>query len=621
VLSTMSASPVRARHRRRGRTAVRLALAGTLGLVGLAGIVQVTARPASAAPPSIAGYATNFDVPNGTDKECEGFEVEIEDISHSQVTYTWPGAPSYPNPYGAAGPSQIVDTTFPDGHSGVRVTFAATYAAGTWSASTPIGVTDHFGVHDQGTPGVQRYSWLCDVGGRSTGSTGILTPYGGTTSGNFYPVPSVPSIVPSVVPTATGEGVQQQVTPAVVPQVAEPRFPDAVWVLKYRATSNSIVDVNNLLIGDPEVQAAITNSNISSVAELFQPDPGTNRGVETEGPDHIVAGEQSDVTVTETYHYTGPVDPVDNSIICNEIVGDPNNCNHFVGSLISRQMQATLLNAVTPRAPLAVTVSTGATVSGTGGNVTSDPLPGNASPNVIDCGSDGGSCFTDVDAPSTVRLTATPNAGYVFHGWGGDCSGTATTCLVPVTAAKNVTANFVLPITISTATPPIVHPGQTAKLALTGVGFLKGAALSVSGTGVAVSMVTASPAKIKATVTVSSGAAIGARDLVVTNKNGQMGICRGCLTVYRPTISGLSPNSFARGVSKVAGVLSGTGFDSKAKASVSGAGVTVKTTVVGPGQLGLQITVSPAATTGIRDVIVVNHDGASVTLVGGFTVN
>jgi hypothetical protein len=116
-------------------------------------------------------------------------------------------------------------------------------------------------------------------------------------------------------------------------------------------------------------------------------------------------------------------------------------------------------------------------------------------------------------------------------------------------------------------------------------------------------MVTASPAKIKATVTVSSGAAIGARDLVVTNKNGQMGICRGCLTVYRPTISGLSPNSFARGVSKVAGVLS------------------VKTTVVGPGQLGLQITVSPAATTGIRDVIVVNHDGASVTLVGGFTVN
>ena len=42
---------------------------------------------------------------------------------------------------------------------------------------------------------------------------------------------------------------------------------------------------------------------------------------------------------------------------------------------------------------------------------------------------------------STSVCTATPNAGYTFTGWSGDCSG--TTCnLANVTAAKSVTANF-----------------------------------------------------------------------------------------------------------------------------------------------------------------------------------
>ena len=609
----MSVSSDERRPKRRARSAVRIGLAASLGFLGLAGITGVVATPASAGPPSISGYATNFDVPNGTDKECEGFEVEIEDIAGSQVTYTWPGAPSYPNPYGAATPAEIVDTSFPDGHTGVRVTFAATYSGGTWSASTPIGQVNHFGVHVTGVPGVQRYSWLCDLGGKSIGSTGTLTPYGGTTSGNFYPVPSVPSVVPSVVPTATGEGVAQTVTPAVEPQPAEPRFQDAVWVLKYRATSQSAVDVNNLLVTDPEVQAAITNSNISSVAELFQPDPGTNGGSDTEPPDPVTAGEQSDITVTETYHYTGPVDPADNSITCNETVGDPNNCNNFVGTLISRQMQSTQLNPVSPRAPLTVTVKTGLTAGGAGGDVTSDALPGNASPDLIDCGSSGGSCFTNVDNPTSVTLTETPTDGYVFHGWGGACSGTATTCLVPVTAAKNVTATFILPIVVSSVTPSVVHPGQSAKATLLGTGFLKGATLSVSGTGVTVSSVKASTAKIKAVFTVSPSAALGARDLIVTNKNGQLGICTGCLTVYSPTITGLAPGSVAHGTSKVAVVLAGSGFDAKPKVTVSGAGVTVKVTASSPTQLSLSVTTASSAAPGSRDVTGVNHDGASTT--------
>jgi uncharacterized repeat protein (TIGR02543 family) len=44
---------------------------------------------------------------------------------------------------------------------------------------------------------------------------------------------------------------------------------------------------------------------------------------------------------------------------------------------------------------------------------------------------------------TVVTLTVTPNAGYQFSGWSGDCSGT-NACNVTMNAAKSVTANFTL---------------------------------------------------------------------------------------------------------------------------------------------------------------------------------
>ena len=409
-----------------------------LAAVVVAGaMIAIGTRAAHAAPPSILGYATNFDVGNGTDKECEGFEVEIEDITDTQITYTWPGSPGYPNPYGTS--HTFTNTTFADGHTGVIVRFAATYSGAAWSAKTPIGQVNHFGIHVNGNPGVQRYSWLCDLGGSSAGSTGTLTPYGGTTQGNFYSTPSVPAVVPSVVATPTGEQIVSVVVPAVVPQPAEPRFPDPVWILKYQASSPNAVDVNQLLISDPEVQRAIANSQISSIAELFQPDPGTNHGLQQEPGDPIDPGDASSITVTETYHYTGPVDPIDNSITCNEIANDPNNCNNFVGGMIARQMVAANLTPATNRATLNVVVDTGPSPSTTGGSVTSAGTA-NANPGELDCGP---SCFASVDAGTTVALSAAANAGYHFGSWSGACAGTSSTCNVAVNGITDVTATFV----------------------------------------------------------------------------------------------------------------------------------------------------------------------------------
>ena len=43
---------------------------------------------------------------------------------------------------------------------------------------------------------------------------------------------------------------------------------------------------------------------------------------------------------------------------------------------------------------------------------------------------------------SSVQLTATPNAGYVFTGWSGDASGSANPLTVVMNGNKNITANF-----------------------------------------------------------------------------------------------------------------------------------------------------------------------------------
>jgi hypothetical protein len=68
--------------------------------------------------------------------------------------------------------------------------------------------------------------------------------------------------------------------------------------------------------------------------------------------------------------------------------------------------------------------------SGTG-TVTSDPAG-------IDCGATCGANYPD---GTMVTLTAAPDAGAVFSGWSGACTGTGS-CVVTMSAAKSVTATF-----------------------------------------------------------------------------------------------------------------------------------------------------------------------------------
>ena len=62
-----------------------------------------------------------------------------------------------------------------------------------------------------------------------------------------------------------------------------------------------------------------------------------------------------------------------------------------------------------------------------------------STPGGINCGSD---CSESYAPGTVVMLTATPNKNRVFQGWGGACTGTATTCSVTMNATKTVTATF-----------------------------------------------------------------------------------------------------------------------------------------------------------------------------------
>jgi hypothetical protein len=79
--------------------------------------------------------------------------------------------------------------------------------------------------------------------------------------------------------------------------------------------------------------------------------------------------------------------------------------------------------------------------------------PGRVSGGGISCGV---TCAANVGA-GTLDLVATPTPGAAFERWGGDCSGTAPTCRLTLSAAKAVTATFrrVFPLTVAAGSAPL----------------------------------------------------------------------------------------------------------------------------------------------------------------------
>ena len=78
----------------------------------------------------------------------------------------------------------------------------------------------------------------------------------------------------------------------------------------------------------------------------------------------------------------------------------------------------------------------------------------------IDCGGGAASCVLPAVTPTLVRLTATPDSGYAFARWSGDCSG-ATTTWVAVNQRKQCSAVFESGFQGTTALFLDSQPGDT----------------------------------------------------------------------------------------------------------------------------------------------------------------
>jgi uncharacterized repeat protein (TIGR02543 family) len=149
----------------------------------------------------------------------------------------------------------------------------------------------------------------------------------------------------------------------------------------------------------------------------------------------------------------------------------------------ARSVSATFQGG-TPGGPtgfaLTVTVSGNGTVTGGG----------------INCGAGGSVCSNPNQAVnSSVTLVATPASGATFTGWGGACTGTATTCTVVMSSARSVSAAF---------------QGGTAAIQLTvsvsGAGRVTGGGISCGNGASACTATPATGSTVTLTATPASGA-------------------------------------------------------------------------------------------------------------------
>jgi hypothetical protein len=493
--------------------------------------------------PTIASTAygdlNNFDVFNDTGQDCHGFEIELDDIHSTDITYTFDW-----NHYGT--PVIREDNSDP-AHPKVFVRYAAKYDPATngFSAFTAVPATtpspttghmctdpsvnfgcEHFGVGYYGTPTVVRYNWL--IPDPVAPDTLIHGPAVNVATPSWVYYPPAPAQ-----PVAQAQAV---ILAPPAPPVPVYEFGDASWVKAIITTShnNTVMELRDLVSDDPadpndnnwtngepdevEVEWQILQTEFNNPAGANNDLAGANEGLPN--------GDEVITRRYEFYKYAGPFDLESNEALCSTYPpisdsADPAykpECDPatvtILGDYIGAQMAGFNVVAVlglvdhvqdgditepyTARTivvggntPYATEVTSGALPAGLNIDAATGVLsgapsvageysftvtasdadaahvskaytmtiadPGIVEPpqfhlsvsksgtgfgtvagNGIDC---GGVCTALLDAGTSVSLTATPDAGSVFSGWSGDCSGMGT-CDTIMDAARNVTATF-----------------------------------------------------------------------------------------------------------------------------------------------------------------------------------
>lgn len=203
---------------------------------------------------------------------------------------------------------------------------------------------------------------------------------------------------------------------------------------------------------------------------------------------------------------------------------------------------------------------------------------------------------------------------------------TAVTAVGAFTVGSATTTTVAASPTVASVTPTSAAQGQTVNVTIAGTNFQSGIIVSF-GTGITVNTVTfTSSSLITANITVAAAAATGARNVQVTNPNGTTGTLMNGFTVTSsagpaPIVLSVNPPDGDPDTLEPGVVITGTNFQPGAQVGF-GAGIGVSNImVISSNQITVDLNIALGAAPGPRTVTVINPDGGTGSLAGGFTVN
>jgi Divergent InlB B-repeat domain len=470
-------------------------------------VLSLTAAAALHAQTGVTlfGSLSNFDVLNDTGRETYGFEIEIQGpITSIGGSFSWNryGTPQvvpfaggvyvrYMAQWDAA--TQKFNTSTP-----VATNFTPTtgHQCVMGTPNYQASGCEHFGVWTIANPNATIYRWLL----ADPNNPGKLIPNGTPVA---IPAPAwvvLPPAQPADPPIVAADVV------APVPPAPAYTYGDAQWVKVFKTENRRQVGLDELVADNPVVPQDA--QQVESPWYLLQNKIGGNgKRNQKRNQGALGNGNQAVVRRFEFYKFSGTYDPITHEAICADGLCNAPAANE-VGDFIGAQnaaanlqvpAQQTLTVNVTGNGTVDATpgiskcasactatantgtvftltarVNSGSVFVGWGGacqgtattcTVTLDSsasvtatfkplvnlsigLNGKGSvfsnPAGISCGVSKGSCSTKFAQGSSVTLTATPDAGAGWTGWGGACSaaGAASACTVTLNADTSVQANF-----------------------------------------------------------------------------------------------------------------------------------------------------------------------------------
>ena len=281
---------------------------------------------AAAAASTAFGTLGNFDTVNDTGQICHGFEIELDDLHSTDVTYTY----DY-NHYNT--PKIREDNTDP-AHPKVFIRYESgrsatgAYLAFTAVPAAPIAPTDghqctnpgvnlgceHFGVGYSRSPTAERYHWLVDDGaGHLVRGPAVIVAM--PTFNYFPPAVGQPAFVQAVIPAPEPVEVHVQ------------EFGPAVWVKSIVTTAHNSkpIPLRDLVSDDPNIvnDANWKNGEADEVEtewdllqeEFAKADGANNKGKGKDEP--LPRGDEVVTRRYEFFKYSGPFDAETNEALCD----------------------------------------------------------------------------------------------------------------------------------------------------------------------------------------------------------------------------------------------------------------------------------------------------------------